>query len=288
MKSVVDQNLFKGFEVKRGGTVISHLQYADDTLCIGEASIENLWTLKALLRGFELVSGLKVNFHKSCLLGTNVSTEFLGMASTFLNCKVGSFPFMYLGLPVGARAKSLSTWEPVLDRINAKINFWGNRYISLGGQIILLNSVLNSVPIFYLSFLKMPVKVIKKVEAIQRKFLWGGVGGRKKICWVSWRKVCQPRGRGRLGVRDIKLANISLLAKWKWRLIEDQPSLWKDVIHDKYGPNVGYRCMVLGEVWPRYVSRWWKDLMALEPVGGVRWFCREVERTVGNGRDTLF
>jgi hypothetical protein len=84
MKNAVDRNLFKGFEVKRGGTVISHLQYADDT------SIENLWTLKALLRGFELVSGLKVSFHKSCLMGINVSTEFLGMASTFRNCKVGS------------------------------------------------------------------------------------------------------------------------------------------------------------------------------------------------------
>ena len=286
MKNVVDRNLFKGFEVKRGGTVISHLQYADDTLCIGEASIENLWTLKALLRGFEFVSSLKVNFHKSCLMGINVSTEFLGMASTFLNCSVGSFSFMYLGLPMGARAKSMSTWEPMLERIKAKLNSWGNKYISLGGQIVLLNSV----PIFYLSFLKIPVKVIKKVEAIQRKFLCGGGRGRgrKNICWVSWRKVCQPRGKGGLGVGDIKLANISLLAKWKWWLIEDQSSLWKDVIHDKYGPNAGYMSMVVGEVWPRYVSRWWKDLLALEPVGGVRWFCREVERKVGNGRDTLF
>jgi hypothetical protein len=46
----------------RGGrkeVPVSILQYADDTLCIGEASIENLWTLKALLRGFEMVSGLK-------------------------------------------------------------------------------------------------------------------------------------------------------------------------------------------------------------------------------------
>jgi len=147
------------------------IQYADDTLCICEASIENLWTLKALLRGFEMVSGLKVNFHKSCLMGVNVAPEFLEMASTFLNCSVGSLPFMYLGLPVGAKAWKLSTWEPVLDRISAKLNTWGNKYISLGGRIVLLNSVLNSIPIFYLSFLKMPAKVIKKVEGIQRKFL---------------------------------------------------------------------------------------------------------------------
>lgn len=77
MVNAVNRNLFKGFEVKRGGkVVISHLQYANDTLCIGEATIENLWTLEALLKGFELVLGMKVNFHKSCLMGVNVSSTF--------------------------------------------------------------------------------------------------------------------------------------------------------------------------------------------------------------------
>ena len=216
MENVANCNLFKGFEVKRWwGTVISHLQYADDTLCIGEASIENLWTLKALLRGFEMVSGLKVNFHKSCLMGVNISANYLEMASTFLNCRVGSVPFMYLWLSVGENPNKMSTWEPVLERISTKLNSWGNKYISLGGRIVLLNSVLNSIPIFYLSFLKMPAKVIKKVEGIQRRFLWGGVGGPKKIWWVKWRKVCQPKSQEGLGVRDIKLVNLSLLAKWK-------------------------------------------------------------------------
>jgi hypothetical protein len=55
-------------------------------------------------------------------------------------------------------------------------------YISLEGRIVLLNSV----PIFYLYFLKMPVKVIKKVVCVQRRLLWGGVYSRvKKICWVK-------------------------------------------------------------------------------------------------------
>jgi len=34
-----------------------------------EASVDNLWTLKALLRGFEMASGLKVNFYKALLRG---------------------------------------------------------------------------------------------------------------------------------------------------------------------------------------------------------------------------
>jgi hypothetical protein len=69
MKKAVEINRFKGFQVGHNGLSISHLQYADDTLCIGEASVQNLWALKAILRGFEMTSGLKINYWKSSLMG---------------------------------------------------------------------------------------------------------------------------------------------------------------------------------------------------------------------------
>ena len=69
MTNAVNRNLFRGFEVKRGGMVVSHLQYADDTLCIGKPTVDNLWMLKAVMRGFEMASGLKFNYHKSSLIG---------------------------------------------------------------------------------------------------------------------------------------------------------------------------------------------------------------------------
>jgi hypothetical protein len=71
--------------------------------------VDNLWALKAILRGFEMASGLKVNFWKSCLVGVNVSNEFLIMASNFLNCRIGMLPFKYLGLLVGANSRRSST-----------------------------------------------------------------------------------------------------------------------------------------------------------------------------------
>ncbi|MCI34631.1 LINE-1 reverse transcriptase like [Trifolium medium] len=81
MRSAVERGRFKSFVVGRGGMPVLILQYADDTLCIGEASVENLWALKAMLRGFEMVSGLKINFWKSCIMGVNVSEDFLISAS---------------------------------------------------------------------------------------------------------------------------------------------------------------------------------------------------------------
>ncbi|MCH85394.1 LINE-1 reverse transcriptase like [Trifolium medium] len=248
MKKAVEQNRFRGFEVGRNGVCVSHLQYADDTLCIGEASIENLWTLKAILRGFELVSGLKVNFSKSCVMGVNVSNDFIRLASAFLNCRVGSVPFKYLGLPVGANPRRASTWEPLLEAFRQHLGVWGNKYVSLGGRIVLLNAVLNAIPIFYLSFIKIPVVVWKKVRRIQREFLWGYKGGRNRISWVKWDIVCKPKKLGGLGVRDIRAVNISLLAKWRWRLLEDDNAMWKKVLKSKYGETVT-GTVNLGEEW---------------------------------------
>jgi hypothetical protein len=224
MRRVVELGSFKGIMVGRDPVLISHLQYADDTLCIGEASVENLWALKAILRGFELASELKVNFWRSCLMGVNVNNTFMESACTFLNCIRGGVPFKYLGLPVGANPRRMSTWDPVVDRIRKKLNSWGNKHLSLGGRLVLINSVLNSIPIFFLSFMRLPSLVLKKLIRIQREFL------------LKWRVVCQEKKKGGLGVRDLNVVNLSLLLKWKWRLLQnDDTALWKDVIVAKYG-----------------------------------------------------
>jgi hypothetical protein len=43
MRKAVDFNLFKGFAIGKDPVVISHLQYADDTLYIRKASVKNLF-----------------------------------------------------------------------------------------------------------------------------------------------------------------------------------------------------------------------------------------------------
>jgi hypothetical protein len=128
--------------VNNSDVLISHLQYADDTIFIGEECVENLWCLKAVLRWFELMSGLKVNFEKSRLFCVNLDGPFLTEAAKFLNCKIGSIPFIYLGLPIGANPRKEATWKPVIEVLHKRLNSWHNKYVSLGGSLVLINSVL--------------------------------------------------------------------------------------------------------------------------------------------------
>jgi len=71
---------------------------------------------------FEHVSGLKVNFNKSMLIGVNVSQSWLHEAAFVLNCRVGVFPFVYLGLPIGGDPLKLDFWKPVLNSIISRLS----------------------------------------------------------------------------------------------------------------------------------------------------------------------
>jgi hypothetical protein len=63
--------------------------------------------------------------------------------------------------------------------------------------------------------INMPVKVWREVVKIHRKFLWGGLLNRRKVCWVSWASVCKPKKEGGLGIKDLRLMNSILLTKWR-------------------------------------------------------------------------
>ncbi|MCI15623.1 LINE-1 reverse transcriptase like, partial [Trifolium medium] len=189
---------------------------------------------------------------------------------------------------VGANPRLSSTWDPVVKTIEKRLLSWKHRYVSLGGRVVLLNSVLASIPVFFLSYLKLPSMVRKKIIRIQRNFLWGGALGEKaKIPWVSWKDVCRPKKEGGLGVKDLLLFNVSLLAKWRWRLLVEDGSLWKKVLEAKYG-GVGKLTLSLNR--GNKSSLWWKDLVGLGgALGGTGDWTQEVfAKMLGNGGATSF
>ncbi|GKV29018.1 hypothetical protein SLEP1_g37997 [Rubroshorea leprosula] len=216
----VEKGLIEGVEVGDKGFKITHLQYADDTLLFGTAIEENVWAMKSILRTFELVSGLKINFNKSQLIG------------------IGEWEAFIL--------------EPVLEGVTRKLSTWKGRYLSLGGRITLIHSVLSSLPVFWMSMYVIPKGTILFLDKIRRRFLWGGVEGGKKINWVRWDKVCRDKEQGGLGVKDLRKFNLALLGKWWGRLVNEEDGLWKEVILQKYGrvgePRFNWlrRVMVLG------------------------------------------
>lgn len=83
-------------EIREGG--FTHLQYADGTLIIIQDDPVRLTNLKKLLRCFESMSGLKINFDKSEAYVISDSLEEKLRAVHMMNCKLGCLPIKYLGM----------------------------------------------------------------------------------------------------------------------------------------------------------------------------------------------
>ena len=180
MKSLSRNNLFSGYKV--GTTVhvvVSHLQFADDTLILGEKLWANIRAMRAVLLLFESLSRLKVNFSKSQLVGLNVPASWLSEAAMVLNCKARSIPFAYLGLPIGGNARRLAFWESLLNRVKSRLSSWNSKHLC--GRLVLLKFVLSSLPVYALSFFKAPLGIVSSIESILNFFFEEGWGPQENI-----------------------------------------------------------------------------------------------------------
>ena len=164
VKQATRKNLFSGLKVGDKKVEVNLLQFADDTLFVCESNVQNILSIKAMLRCFELSSGLKVNFHKSKIGAIGVDMYEVKMYSGILHCSLMDIPFTYLGLPIGGNQARCSFWDPVLSKIRKKLSVWKGWNLSFAGRVCLLKSVINAIPLFFLSFLKSRLEYAKRSQ----------------------------------------------------------------------------------------------------------------------------
>ncbi|KAK1275089.1 hypothetical protein QJS04_geneDACA000841 [Acorus gramineus] len=111
----------------------------------------------------------------------------------------------------------------------------------------MLQAVLTNLLLFYLSVFSISTGVLDRIDRIRRRFLWqGGEGDWRVPHLVDCDSVCSPKRVGGLGVLDLWVMNMALLAKWAWRWLCQSKSLWCQVMRDRYG------VVDIGELrWPR-------------------------------------
>ena len=176
LRRPADGGFISGCKLWGGGRIelnVFHLLFTNDTIIFCEARKDNLTFLSWTLAWFEATSNLRINLAKSKFIPVGEVEEIEEMAVE-LGSRVGSLPTVYLGLPLGAYHKTLSMWDGVEERMRRRLALWKRQYISKGGRIILIKSTLVNMLIYQLSLFRMPKIVAKRLEKLQRGFLWGG------------------------------------------------------------------------------------------------------------------
>ena len=61
-------------------------------------------------------------------------------------------------------------WKVIEERIEKRLSGWKGKMLSVGGRMVLINSVLSSLPMFMMSFFELPKGVLEKIDCFRSRF----------------------------------------------------------------------------------------------------------------------
>ncbi|GJV60877.1 RNA-directed DNA polymerase, eukaryota, reverse transcriptase zinc-binding domain protein [Tanacetum coccineum] len=253
-QNVVNEGLFKVVSVS-SSLHLSHLFYADDVIFMGKWSKSNINTIVQALDCFYKASGLRMNLHKSKLMGIAVDDELVSRAAIKMGCSTMKTHFLYLGIKVGGLMSRIRSWDGIMDKLRSRLSRWKMKTLSIRGRLTLLNFSIGADP------------------------------KENKKSWFKWSRVLASKDKGGLGVSSFFALNKALLFKWIWRFHNDRNSLWSRFIRALHGNGGGIdmRSKVsYSSTWMSIVNEFNKlrnndiDLLSF------------LNKRVGNGLDTNF
>jgi hypothetical protein len=118
--------------------------------------------------------GLVVNLQKSELFITIAPHEEAQQLAQIIGCNAATFPFIYLGLPLLNKKLTVSDFEQLVQKIASKLTGWRSALLSIAGRLILMQTILSAMPLYYMTIFMLPKNVISQIDKIRRKFLWQG------------------------------------------------------------------------------------------------------------------
>jgi hypothetical protein len=126
----------------------------------------------------------------------------------------------------------------IIEKMQSRLASWKNKLLNKSGRLTLATSVLTSIPSYYMQIAWLPQSICDSIDQTTRNFIWRDPNN-KGIHLVRWNKIARPKQRGGLGVRPAREANISLLGKLVWDMVQSSRKLWVDLFSSKYiaGPN---------------------------------------------------
>ncbi|XP_022014922.1 uncharacterized protein LOC110914438 [Helianthus annuus] len=241
---------------------IVSLCFADDLFMFARGEVKSVKLVLEALESFKNMSGLVPSIPKSTVYFANVTNQVKQRILELVSFKEGCLPVKYLGVPLISSRLLYKDCQILVEKMENKITYWGNKFLSFAGKLQLIRSVLSSMHVYWASVFILPKRIIKELERKMKDFLWrsGSVGkGKAK---VAWKTICRPRDEGGLGIKCVDDVNKALMTFHVWSLLTNRESLWVKWIHTY---KLKQRCF--WDVPVKQGNSWgWRKILKLRPL----------------------
>lgn len=134
-------------------------------------------------------------------------------------------------------------YDFIINKFKAKLNSLKANKLNHAGRLTYINSVISSIPIYYMSTILFSKKFMDKITTIIRRFWWAGVQEDNlstPFHFRSWKDICQPKDKGGLAIRDLPTVNKSLIMHAAWKIATEKDHFLSSILKAKYYPNTSF------------------------------------------------
>jgi hypothetical protein len=165
-----------GLPMTRGGTRLTHLFFADDSLLFCKADTVEWYCIQKVLDDYEKASGQKINKNKTSLFFSrntkeDVKNQILSVAGISSTQRYEK----YLGLPALIGRSKVSSLSGIKGRIWDKMQGWKEKFLSQAGKEVLLKAVVQAIPTYTMSVFQLSKTLCSEINSMMAKFWWNKI-----------------------------------------------------------------------------------------------------------------
>lgn len=124
---------------------IIHLSFADDLLMFARGDPTSITLLYKKFQVFTSASGLQANLTKSFLYCGGINDQEKQQLQLILRYNLGELPLKYFGISLDTKNLNNLQWQPLVDKIVARISSWTAKKLSYASRVQLVQTVIFGV-----------------------------------------------------------------------------------------------------------------------------------------------
>jgi hypothetical protein len=114
-----------------------------------------------------------INPQKSSLTLIILDEEVVDLYSSFFHFSTQdlSIGIKYLGFHLKENNYHKEYWRWLLENLEKRLNIWSYQWLSRAGRLTLTKSVLEAIPVYWMSLSWIPKRILEKVQHIFFRFI---------------------------------------------------------------------------------------------------------------------
>jgi len=165
---------------------ITHLLFVDDIMLFCDGSRQDIEKLSEGLSLIQVAAGMMVNVGKSTISCSNLTEEEIQRITNRLPYRTYDLDdgLKYLGFLLKPNSYLKADWHWLMAKLEKRLLGWSQKWLSQAGRLVLVKSVLEATPVFWMSLSWIPKGILENIRKLCFAFLWRGKCDQKAMVWV--------------------------------------------------------------------------------------------------------